>query len=529
LKKVYEDATRVFVSIDLLKKGISSIVKEFKLATAFPHEVEAEARSFPGHVTPQDWEEGGGEGRVDLRGETVVTIDGEDAKDFDDAVSVSETRDGFVLKVSIADVSHFVKPGSAVDREAYRRATSTYFPDRVLPMLPERLSNGLCSLIPHEERLAYTAEMAFDARGRRTASRFYRSVIKSRARLTYTEVRKILVDRDEAARGRHKSILGDLEKMGALAELLQERRRERGSLDFDLPESSIEFDLAQGRIDKILKAERNKAHRLIEEFMIAANEAVAEFIAERGLPSVYRVHQEPDPERVRDFAVLLHHLGYGLKLGRRVRPGALAAVIEAVRGKPEEKLVNTVLLRTMTRAVYDTKNVGHFGLASECYTHFTSPIRRYPDLMVHRALQNALKAQGSKGKLSAPSASSLQRLREAASHCSERERNSQKAEWASRDLAAAIFLKEKAGQSFAGVISGVTKFGLFVELVPFFVEGLVSIRNLGDDAYTFHEKAHALVGRRKKKKYQIGMPVTVTVQGVNLEKRWVDFGLKTNI
>ncbi|HSA59437.1 MAG TPA: ribonuclease R [bacterium] len=504
------------MSIDLLKKGISNIVKEFKLATSFPREVEAEARAFPGPLTAQDWE-----GRVDLRAEVVVTIDGENARDFDDAVSVSETRDGFVLKVSIADVSHFVKPGTAVDREAYRRATSTYFPDRVLPMLPERLSNDLCSLVPHEERRTYTAEMAFDVQGRRTAIRFYRSVIKSRARLTYTEVRKILDDRDEAARGRHKSILEDLERMGVLAERIQGRRRARGSLDFDLPESSIELDLAQGRIDKIVKAERNKAHRLIEEFMIAANEAVAEFIAESRLPSVYRVHQEPDPERVRDFAVLLHHLGYGLRLGRRVQPGALAAVIEAVRGKPEEKLINTVLLRTMARAVYDTKNVGHFGLASECYTHFTSPIRRYPDLMVHRILTQALRG-GRPGK---HKESGGKRLQEMAVHCSERERNSQKAEWASRDLAAALFLKEKVGQTFDGIISGVTKFGLFVELIPFFVEGLVSIKNLRDDAYTFHEKAHALVGRRKKKKYQIGMPVTVTVQGVNLEKRWVDFGL----
>jgi ribonuclease R len=507
------------VSVDLLKKGISSIVKEFKLATAFPREVEAEALSLPGQVSPQDRED-----RVDLRGEAIVTIDGENARDFDDAVSVSGTAEGFVLKVSIADVSHFVRPGSATDREAYRRATSTYFPDRVLPMLPERLSNDLCSLVPHQERLAYTAEMTFDGEGRRTSSRFYRSVIKSRARLTYTEVRKILVDRDETVRSRHKTILQELERMGDLAELIQARRKARGSLDFDLPESSIELDLAQGRIDKIVKAERNKAHRLIEEFMIAANEAVAEFITESRLPSVYRVHQEPDPERVRDFAVLLHHLGYGLRLGRRVEPKALAAVIDAVRGKPEEKLVNTVLLRTMTRAVYDTKNAGHFGLASDCYTHFTSPIRRYPDLMVHRILTQALRGGGTRGK-GKHKVSGGRRIQEMAVHCSERERTSQKAEWASRDLASALFLKERVGQAFDGIISGVAKFGLFVELKPFFVEGLVSIRSLKDDAYTFHEKAHALVGRRKKKKYQIGMPVTVTVRGANVEKRWVDFSL----
>lgn len=498
-----------------LEEGISRIVKEFKLATDFPREALAEARALPGGISPQDWE-----GREDLRSETIVTIDGETAKDFDDAVSVQEIKDGGLrLKVSIADVSRFVIPGSEIDREAYRRATSTYFPDRVLPMLPERLSNDLCSLVPHEERLAYTAEMDFDATGLRTASRFYRSVIKSRARLTYTEVRKVLVDRDEAARGRQHAVLTDLELMGTLADRLRERRLARGSLDFDLPEPFLEMDLEEGRIDRIVKAERNKAHRMIEEFMISANEAVAEFVTERELPMVYRIHEEPDPERLRDFATLLHHLGYGMKFGRRVRPPAFAAVIERVRGKPEERLINTVLLRTMAKAVYDIRNAGHFGLASECYTHFTSPIRRYPDLMVHRILTQALRP-GKGGKSKPPSA---HRLKEMAGHCSDRERVSMKAEWASRDLAACLFLKGKVGQKYDGIVSGVTKFGLFVELLPFFVEGLVSIKNLEDDYYIFHEKAHALVGRKIKRKFQIGTPVTVEVKGVNLEKRWIDF------
>jgi ribonuclease R len=508
------------MTIDHFSKGISAIVKEYKLATAFPREAEAEARRLNGDIS-----EGALRDRQDLRHEIIVTIDGETAKDFDDAVSVAATgAGGYLLKVSIADVSHFVLPGSPIDREAYRRATSTYFPDRVLPMLPERLSNDLCSLVPHQDRLAFTAEMEFDAEGRRLSSRFYRSVIRSRARLTYTEVRKILGDRDEAARERHRSIIADLERMGELAQRLQKVRLARGSLDFDLPEPFIDLNVTEGTIARIVKAERNLAHRLIEEFMIAANEAVAEFVTERGLPMIYRVHQEPDPERLNDFALLLHHLGHGLRVGKRVKPTALAAVIVAVRGKPEEKLVNTVLLRTMAKAVYDTKNVGHFGLASECYTHFTSPIRRYPDLIVHRLLWQALRSGRQRSSEKGKDAGA-RRLKEMAGHCSERERVSMKAEWASRDLAAAIFLQSKVGQRFEGIISGVAKFGFFVELLPFFVEGLVSIRNLKDDSYTFHEKAHSLVGRKFKKKYQIGNAVSVLIRGVNIEKRWVDFTL----
>jgi ribonuclease R len=488
-----------------LEAGISRVIKEFKLPIGFSKKVLEESRLPPAQIPSEEMSR-----RIDLRGETIVTIDGENARDFDDAVSVTESpAGGFLLKVSIADVSYYVRPGSAIDQEAYRRGTSTYFPDRVIPMLPERLSNDLCSLVPHRDRLTFTAEMEFDREGRRRSSRFYRSVIRSAARLTYTEVRKILVDRDPETISKHKSIVADLERMGRLADKIQEVRRERGSLDFDLPEPLIELDLEEGKIDKIVKAERNKAHRLIEEFMIAANEAVAEFITEKRRPMIYRVHGEPDPEKARDFALMLHNLGYSFRVGKKVRPKTFAAIIETVRGRPEERLLNTVLLRTMKQAVYDTRNAGHFGLASECYTHFTSPIRRYPDLMVHRILADT----------------HHKNLHQIAVHCSERERNSMKAEWASRDLTAAIFMKERVGQSFPGIVSNVTKFGFFVELIPFFVEGLVSLRNLKDDFYVFHEKSHLLAGKRLKKKYQIGTPVTVRVKGVNLDKRWVDFEL----
>ncbi len=516
------------MSTSPLKEGISDIIQEFKLSEIFPKRVEAEAEALPGEIGAEEVD-----AREDLREEIIVTIDGEKARDFDDAFSVTRLPDGgYRLKVSIADVSHFVRPGMALDREAYRRGTSTYFPDRVIPMLPERLSNDLCSLVPGKDRLTFTADMEFDAEGNRISGRFYRSVIRSQARLTYTVVRQILVDRDEKMRAHHRAIVQDLQVMGELAEVLQAMRRRRGSLDFDLPESSIELDLEEGGVEMISKAERNAAHRLIEEFMIAANEAVAEFITEKGLPSVYRIHEEPDPERVKDFGLLLHNLGLSFKLGKRPQPKSMAAIIEGVRGRPEERLINTILLRTMKQAVYDIRNVGHYGLASSCYTHFTSPIRRYPDLMVHRILARALGENGKatyrgrkphRSERERKVAVDPHRLKDAARYCSEAERVSMKAEWASRDLAAALFMKGKVGQSFDGVIAGVTKFGLFVELIPFFVQGLVAIKNLKDDYYVFHEKAHSLVGRKKKRKFQIGQPLTIRVRGVNLEKRWVDF------
>ena len=507
-----------------LQQGIERIIKEFRLTAGFPKKVLEEIEGLPETNSGSDLE-----GREDFRGEAFVTIDGENARDFDDAVSVkSLPGGGFLLRVSIADVSHYVLPGTAVDREAYRRATSTYFPDRVIPMLPERLSNDLCSLVPHKDRLTFTAEMEFDEEGTRVASRFCRSVIRSAARLTYTIVRKILVDQDAEARSLHAALIPHLELMGDLADRLQAMRRRRGSLDFDLPEPLIEIDMEGGGGDSIVKAERNKAHRLIEEFMIAANEAVAEFITEKGLSSIYRVHGEPDPEKVQDFATLLHNLGYPFRLGRKPQPKAMAAVIEGVRGKPEERLINTVLLRTMSRAIYDTENVGHYGLASECYTHFTSPIRRYPDLLVHRILDRAVGAvlRGRpKGGNHIPTGTASRGLplRQLATHCSERERVSMKAEWASRDLAAAIFMKKMIGKRFDGIISNVTHFGIFVELSTYFVEGLVLLKNLKDDFYVYQEKSHLLVGKKKKKRYQIGNPISVLVRGVNMEKRWVDF------
>lgn len=505
-----------------LASGIDKIIKEFKLPVSFSRLIEDEAARLQGEIPQEEIQS-----RIDLRDEIIVTIDGETAKDFDDAVSVKRLTNGYLLKVSIADVSYYVRQDTALDREAFRRGTSTYFPDRVLPMLPERLSNHLCSLVPLQDRLTFTAEMEFDTGGRRVSSRFYRSIIRSLARLTYTQVRQALVDRDPDICEKLGPVTRELETMEELADLIQEVRCARGSLDFDLPEPFIELDLEEGKIDRIVKAERNKAHRLIEEFMIAANEAVAEFVTEKNVPMVYRVHDRPDMEKVQDLGVLLNNLGHPVKLGRDVRPGGFASVINKVRGEPEERLINTVLLRTMKRAIYDTRNRGHFGLASACYTHFTSPIRRYPDLMVHRILASVLSSPKSKTSKTWP----LAPLKQACQHSSETERNSMKAEWASRDLAAAIFMSQYIGETFEGIISNVTKFGFFVELRDFFVEGLVPLRKLKDDYYIYYEKNHKIVGKRQKRKFQIGNPVSIRVAGVNWEKRWVDFEVdfkKTN-
>ncbi len=502
-----------------LELGIHKIIQEFKLSMSFPKPVLQEARDLGAEPSRREVES-----RVDLREEIIVTIDGETAKDFDDAVSVSERPGGgYCLKVSIADVSHFVKRGTAIDREAYSRATSTYFPDRVLPMLPEKLSNELCSLVPHEDRLTVTAEMDFDASGLRIESRFYRSIIRSAARLTYTLVRKILEDKDTEARTTYAAILPHLTVMGELARLMQARRSERGSIDFDLPEPFIDMDLEEGRIDRIVKAERNMAHRLIEEFMIAANEAVAERLTELEIPALYRIHDEPDPERLRDFQALIHHLGIPMRWGKKISSRPMAELVLRVRGTKEERLINTVLLRTMKQATYDPHNIGHFGLASPCYTHFTSPIRRYPDLIVHRALTSTFKGGQGEQDMKNQKNPHPTPLKAMAVHCSERERNSMKAEWASRDLAVALFMQTKKGQRFQGIIAQVTRFGFFVELEEYYVQGLVSLRDLKDDFYVHHEKTHILQGRKTKKRYSIGMPVEVRVRGANLQKRWVDF------
>lgn len=461
-------------------------------------------------------------GRVDKRAHGFVTIDGEKARDFDDAVMVEEKPEGLVLFVAIADVSHYVGPGLAVDLEARERGTSTYFPDRVFPMLPEKLSNGLCSLIPREERLAMVAELTFSPGGRRKDAVFYEAVIKSAHRLTYTEVAKVLNDPDCEEAKTLGETAGDLARMWRLASLIRARRKERGSIDFDLPEAEIILDVS-GRPEDIVKSERNNAHFLIEEFMIAANEAVAEFLEKSGIPAPYRIHEPPSAEKVEEFRRFIHNFGYTLKTRGDVRPGDFQSLVEHAEGMPEARMLNHMMLRTMRKAVYSPINLGHFGLASTHYLHFTSPIRRYPDLLVHRALKIALAAKGGKAGKDRLRKSMREELNIECPRLSERERASEAAEREAVSWKKCQFMADKIGTSHWGFVTGVAGFGFFVELEQFFVDGLVHVSSLKDDFYHFSEETQSLTGERTRKRFRIGDRIRVVLERVDVERRRIDF------
>jgi ribonuclease R len=456
-------------------------------------------------------------GRVDLRGIPTFTIDGENARDFDDAVSIERERDGGVkLYVSISDVSHYVREESALDNEAYLRGTSVYFPDRAIPMFPHELSNDICCLHPRLDRLTLTAELRYDGNGERRGVRFYPSVIQSKERLTYTWVRKILVDRETELGETFSPLLPSLNLMADLCRELRRKRIARGAIDFDLPEPEVILNL-QGETEDIIRAERSLAHQIIEEFMIAANEAVARFMEEREFPLIYRIHEPPKKEALDEFRRFISHLGY--KMRKESDPSAkeFQRVLSDVKGRPEERVVNEILLRSMKWARYSGKNLGHFGLASDGYTHFTSPIRRYPDLMVHRFLKKVLSGE----EVKIPE----EVLAHRADHLSNRERVAMEAEREILNRYRVRFMKDKIGEEFEGVISGVTAFGFFVELKDIFVEGLVRMTSLHDDYYQFHEKRYCLVGERTHKTYRIGDEVRVRVDRVDVERRHIDFGM----
>jgi ribonuclease R len=494
------------------------VIAEFDLPREFPPEVERDASAIPDRLTP-----GLLVGRRDLRALTTVTIDGEHAKDFDDAVSITPLPDGgFRLWVHIADVSAYVPWDSPLDQEARRRGTSVYFPDRVVPMFPERLSNGLCSLNPGEDRLTLTCEMTFDPDGHHTGYELYPSVIISDERMTYTAVGRILEQGDEDLSHRYASLLPMFRTMRALCERLSLRRRERGSIDFDLPEPEILLDVL-GETTAIVKQARTVAHRIIEEFMLAANETVARHLDRLRIPTVYRVHERPDPDKLLNFTQVASGFGHRVALGDPVHPKPLARAVEAVRGRPEEALLNTLLLRSMKQARYAVENTGHFGLAASHYTHFTSPIRRYPDLVIHRLVRAAL----SGGGLSTERLEAL--LPEIALWSSSRERLAMEAEREVVDLKKARFMADKVGDEFAGAISGVTAYGFFVQLSDVFVEGLVRAETIGDDYYVHDEARHALVGRRKRRVFRLGDPVRVTVDRVDLIRRQVDFRVASTV
>jgi ribonuclease R len=496
-----------------------AVLVEHGFAEEFPKEVKDIAKNGPSNVKKQEIR-----GRRDLRENLFVTIDPPDARDFDDAVAVRKTDAGYTLWVSIADVSHYVTPVSAVDQEAYNRATSVYLPDRAVPMLPEELSSGICSLKPRTTRLAMTAEMRFDMKGKRKGFRFYEAVIRSRFRLNYDEVRRIVVDKDRGLRKKYSGAIKSLETMRELAELMIEQRRRRGAIDLDLPEAGVIFD-EQGILENIVLKERNIAHRIIEEFMLAANEAVAGFMAEGPGPFVYRIHEPPSPEAVSALDEFLGGLGIRL-LGKRqspedIQPVNYQRVLATSEGKPFQAAVHMLCLRSMMLARYDTKNLGHFGLASEKYCHFTSPIRRYPDLMVHRLLKSRLGIKDQKGP---PAPDDINR---AAEHCSERERAAEHAERDMMKYYAAELMAEKIGEKFKGTVSGVTKFGVFVQLDDPFVEGMIPAESIsrykarqGD--IIFDEKKHTLSSRSHNLSLSLGDRLLVEVEEVNRDIKHVN-------
>lgn len=505
---------------------VQTVIRKFDLPHHFEAATLVEAEAVPSRISHDDLKD-----RVDLRKRPFVTIDGETAKDFDDAVAIAEEDGNFRLWVSIADVSHYVEPATSLDREAYLRGTSVYFPDRCIPMLPERLSNGTCSLNPDADRLTITAEMLFDRHGTMLEARFYPSVIRSAARLTYSTVKQVIVDGNLAVLEKDRTLSPQLLQMKELALILMAMRRQRGSIDFDLPEPEIVLSLT-GQTEAIIKSERNLAHQLIEEFMLAANEAVANFVTAQALPFIYRVHEQPDSAKLIAFRDFILPFGYSLTMqGEKVTPQAMQQLLGEAAGKPEERLIHYGLLRCMKQARYAAENFGHFGLASPCYTHFTSPIRRYPDLLVHRLLKLTLLLQAnsqdkrSRRELERIGAS----LAESAEHTSTRERVAMEAERDIIELKKLQFMQGRIGGEFDGCITGVAGFGFFVELAEVFVEGLVHISTLVDDLYSFDEPNHRLIGRRTGRVLQIGNQVRVRVVAVNPQARRIEFVLQEQL
>ncbi len=492
------------------------VIAKYELPSAFPEEVAAEAARVARPVSGEEVT-----ARRDFRDWPAFTIDPETARDHDDALGIAaRPGGGWRLAVHIADVAHYVREGSALDQEAYQRGTSVYFPGMVLPMLPHELSSGICSLVPGEDRLTQSVVIELDAEGRAVSSEFADGVIRSAAKLSYQQAQAIL-DGDAALRERFAALVPSLLAMAELAKLLRRRRFERGSLDLDLPEPRLVLD-ERGEMTGIERHERLESMRLVEEFMLAANETVAEKLHQAGVGALYRIHEQPDPERVGEFAELAASFGYRIPGDlAAVRPEDFQTVLRQIEGRPEEKLVSYLLLRTMKLARYHEENLGHFGLATEMYAHFTSPIRRYPDLVVHRALR-ALRRGGSRGREEAL----RERLPEMGVHLSERERRASEAERELVEWKKVRYMAGRVGELHAGYVTGVQAFGLFVELEEIYVQGLVHVSSMSDDYYRFEERAHLLKGENTGRSYRLGDRVEVQIARVDLDRRQVDFALR---
>ncbi len=518
---------------------VEIVIRKHHLPHRFPPEVVEQAESIPNVITARELA-----GRRDFRPLDIVTIDGETARDFDDAVWVDRTASGnYQLQVHIADVSHYVRPGTPIDGEARLRGTSVYFPDRAVPMLPFELSTNICSLNPQLERLVLSALLEIDHQGEVVGQEFTAGVIRSAERMTYTNVH-LLLEGDAGLRDRYRPLVARFELMQELALILNRKRVRRGSIDFDLPEPQIEFD-QWGAMIGITRASRNIAHRIIEEFMLAANEAVAAHLENAGIASIYRIHEKPDPKRVMEFEDVAAHFGYSLGIGAipvkkfavtdRHRDGSkhrrdivmadnnvaissrhYQRLVAKIEGKPEERILSYLMLRSLKQARYSIENVGHFALAAPAYTHFTSPIRRYPDLMIHRLLRDVLAGQ------STPSETELSGIAE---ECSQSERRAADAERELVEWKKVRFMAERIGQDFDALVISTTKYGLFVELTDLFVEGLVPIDSLPGDEYTYQENVRKIVGKRTRREFSIGDRVRVVLERVDANERKLQFAL----
>lgn len=494
---------------------IISIVRAYGLPDEFSDEVLRAAAKTPEQLAPEDYS-----GRKDLRDLQTVTIDGEDAKDLDDAITISRSENGFVLGVHIADVSHYVRENSPLDREARKRGTSVYLVDRVIPMLPHRLSNGICSLNAGCDRLALSCMMEIDDKGIVTGHEICESVIRVDERMSYTSVRKILQDHDASECARYEKLVPMFQDMEQLAAILQKKRRKRGFIDFDFPETKIVLD-EKGHPVSVAPYERNVATKIIEDFMLAANETVAEEFFWREVPFVYRTHETPDAEKMARLEVLISNFGYYIKNTKEsIHPKELQKLLEKIEDTPEEALISRLVLRSMKRACYTTECTGHFGLATKYYCHFTSPIRRYPDLQIHRIIKECIHGQMSERR----SVHYERILSEVAAHSSATERRADEAERETLKLKKVEYMQDRIGQIYDGIISGMTNWGMYVEL-PNTVEGLIRVQSMEEDYYFFDEEHFEFVGESSKKIYKLGQPVTVQVKECDYVQRIVEFAL----
>ena len=493
---------------------ILSIIRAHGLPEEFPKKVLEEAQKVAQPISQEEIDR-----RLDIRDSNIFTIDGEDAKDLDDAISIERLSNGnFKLGVHIADVTHYVHEKSKLDKEALKRATSVYLVDTVIPMLPKTLSNGVCSLNPHEDKLTLSVFMEIDRKGNVQQYDIKETIINSKARMTYTEVSDILEHDDEELKAKYSHVADDFKTAEELAKILMQRRNQRGAIDFDFPEAKIILT-PEGKVSDIKEYERRISNRIIEEFMLITNETVAEHYFWLNIPFVYRIHETPSPEKMQELGKFVSTFGYTIKGDlEEVHPKALQSIISAIKGKREEEAISTIMLRSLRQARYSPECSGHFGLAAKYYSHFTSPIRRYPDLQIHRIIKEQLN-----NKINKKRQEQLVNIVDYAStQSSERERAADLAERDVKDYYKAVYMEDKVGEEFDGVVSSVTSFGMFIEL-PNTVEGLSRLANMRDDYYIYDEMTYTIIGERTRKTYRIGDPVRIKVDNVNVDLREIDF------